>query len=94
MRALIAFLGLSVLASCGAGNSPDTFLCVNGPDLAVRNSGDEVVIQFANGRTETLRNTPELPNLYTAPGISWQLTGFRAARLNDGQSSIGCDQVG
>jgi hypothetical protein len=90
----MALLGLGVLAGCGAGTSTDTFLCVNGPDLAVQNTGDQVVIQFPNGRVETLRNSTEFPNLYTAPGISWNLTGFREARLNDGQTSLGCDQVG
>lgn len=90
----MALLGLGVLSGCGVGNSTDAFLCVNGPDLAVQNTGDKVVIQFANGRTETLLNSAEFPNLYTAPGISWNLTGFREARLDDGQSSFGCDQVG
>lgn len=94
MRALAALMLLSTLAGCGEFKTTNRFICINGPDVAVEYRGDQVRLIFAGGRAETLQNTPERPDFYQAPDITWQLTGFRQARLNDGQSSLRCDEVG
>ncbi|MDA8585750.1 hypothetical protein N9L47_05680 [Rhodobacteraceae bacterium] len=94
MRTVNALLTLGILAGCGGAQSPATFICLNGPDIGVQYDDDQVKLMFSGGRVETLQNSPDRPNLYTAPDITWQITGFRQGRLNDGQSSLRCDEVG
>ncbi len=95
MKTLIGLLALAVLANCAGRKTTATFLCLNGPDLAVTYVDDLAIITFVEGRTvELQRSDPNDPDFYSAPGISWTITGFRAGRLNDGRSSHGCDQVG
>jgi len=95
MKYILGLLALTVLVSCSNFEKSATYLCLNGPDLIVTTSEDQVVLLFPGGRSETVPLVdPARPGFYAAPGISWSITGFRAARLNDDQKSFGCDEVG
>ena len=95
MKILMGLMALAVLASCGNQSKNSAFLCPNGPNLAVTYVEDMAILNFNSGRSEELRlSDPDNPNFFSAPGISWMISGFRTARLNDGRSSYGCDEVG
>lgn len=95
MKIILPLVALGLLVGCAGRKETATFLCLNGPDLAVTYVDDMAIITFVDGRSETLQRVdPEKPDLYAAPGITWNITGFRAGRLSEGRSSFGCDQVG
>ena len=98
MKYLLGLFALAALTGCSNfEKSSATFICLNGADLVVTydESLGQAILLFPGGRSETLsRMDPANPGFYSAPGVSWSLTGFRAARLDDGLQSFGCDEVG
>ena len=92
MRAGFLIGVLMLLAACtNTQEKRTTFTCPNGPDLVVVYEDDAATLVFPSERVERLPKSKE--NLYAKPGVVWQLTGFRLARLTDGQSSYSCDQM-
>ena len=97
MRGLVLILALGALAACGdvaERTERATFACPNGPSLIVEYSGDEARVIFPGGRVEVLPKVEgDDPSLWAKPGLVWNLTQFRTARLTDGQQSYNCDQM-
>ena len=91
MRIILSGVLLATLAAC-SDTEVATFACPNGPDLAVTYSGDSATIALNDGRTEILPRVTEGEEVYAKPGMVWQETSFRSARLTDGQRSYACDQ--
>lgn len=91
MRILLAVTLLLGLGACG-GPKTETFVCINGPDLAVTYDDESATVTFANGRTELLPRDPSRDGVYAKPGVAWHDTAFRSGRLTDGSSSYSCDQ--
>lgn len=70
----------------------ETYTCPNGPNLAVVYSGDGATLSFSSGRVEVLPAT-EKEDVYARPGIAWNASDFRRARLDDEGKSYLCDQM-
>ena len=94
MRGAVILLTLGVLAGCGEREKLTTFTCPNGPDLIVTYSEDSASIVFPDGRVEVLQRVEgDNPDLYAKPGVVWDASQFRTARLTDGPQSYNCDQM-
>ena len=93
MKHLLLITALAALAACSEKSARATYTCPNGPDLVVTYSEDTATIVFPTGRVETLPRVEEGRELYAKPGLVWDATQFRTARLTDDQSSLSCDQM-
>ena len=97
MRGLVLIIALGALSACGGGSEKRdaaTFACPNGPSLVVGYTETDARIVFPDGRVEVLPKVEgDDPNLWAKPGVVWDLTQFRTARLTDGQRSYNCDQM-
>lgn len=91
MRTALILLSLTALSACSGSEKRAMFTCPNGPDLIVTYTDDSATLLFDNDRSEVLTMTGE--EIYAKPGVVWQSTGFRSARLTDGPSSYACDQA-
>ena len=93
MKHLLLITALTALAACSEQSARATYTCPNGPDLVVTYSEDTARIVFPTGRVETLPRAEEGRELYAKPGLVWDATQFRTARLTDNESSLSCDQM-
>lgn len=93
MRTVLLLSALLAFAACGGQSKRATFTCPNGPTLAVVYTEDGATIAFPDGRVELLPPT-DTPDVYAKPGLAWNAATFRTARLDDGDKSYNCDQLG
>lgn len=89
---LLVIPAFVALSACNEQESLETYTCPNGPDVAVAYSEEGALLRFVGGRTELLPPTDK-PDIYAKPGIVWNSSAFRSARLDDGQESYLCDQM-
>lgn len=92
MRTFLLIAAMAALAACGMQSKRETYTCANGPTLAVVYDNDAATIAFPDGRVEVLPATDK-PDIYAKPGIVWNAAAFRNARLDDGGTSLLCDQM-
>lgn len=85
---------LAALAACAGQTKRTTYTCPNGPDLVVTYTGDSAILTFPDDTVEVLPIAdPARPDIYAKPGVVWDASRFRQARLTDGPSSFLCDQM-